>query len=83
MRKLCGALGIVTLILGFLGSAALAYLFGNETKIGKSGNLLEVRSWGTTIEIFIGSFLAFFVLSIILFALAEILDRLEIMDMDK
>lgn len=83
MKKTCGVLATIILILGFAGSIALAVIFGvrveevTEGTYYKYTTLVEHRDPGLTFSIFFGSFVSVLIISIILYALSEILERLE------
>ena len=83
MKKTCGVLATVILILGFIGSIVLAGVFGvrieevTEGTYYKYTTLVEHRDYGLTFGIFFGAFISVLIVSIILYALSEILERLE------
>lgn len=82
MKKLCNALAIITFVLGLVGSFILAKNLGRTLVYSSTKyNITEYeRSWGLTIGIFLGCMFSVVVLSAILWSLAEIMKRLEILE---
>ena len=72
MKKICSVLATLTLIFGLIGAFILAKDLGMP-------NLFDTeRNWGVTIGVFIGIACSAVVLSVILFAISEILENQEI-----
>lgn len=69
MKEKCKALGIVTIILGIFGGLAAAITMGKD--------IYGRRSIGLTLGIFVGIFISSLILTFILYALSEILEKLE------
>lgn len=71
MKKICSVLATLTLIFGLIGAFILAKDLGMP-------NLFDTeRNWGVTIGVFIGIACSAVVLSVILFALSQILENQE------
>lgn len=77
MKQICKTLGTISLVLGIIGSFALAGLNGTTLSISRFGDLEKVRNWPLTIIIFATSLLCVAAFSFILMGIAEILERLE------
>lgn len=78
MKQICKYLGFITLVLGVIGSIALANKFGVETSFSSLLSDFEItRNWLTTIIYFLSGLLSTGILSSILFGIAEILERIE------
>lgn len=69
MKNICKTIGIIILILGVIGSIALAAIFGKDT--------FGDRSWGVTIGYFVAGIVVTGIQSVIYLALSEIFEYLE------
>lgn len=75
MKSISKTFGAVIFILGIIGSVFIAIFFGKAINY----HSLELeRNWGITIILFVSCALPSIILSIILYALSEILERQEI-----
>lgn len=75
MKSISKTFGGIILILGAIGSILVAIFFG---KVMNYHSLELERDWGMTLLLFVSCVLPSIVLSIILYALSEILERQEI-----
>lgn len=77
MKKACRILGIIVLVLGIIGSIALAWDNGVVVTSDFFDDIDSKRSISLTIGWFAGGLLSTAVASVILFSISEILERLE------
>lgn len=76
MKEICKKIAIVVLVLGVIGSFALAAQLGKGYEYGFY-DIQEERDWFMTIVYFISGVVSTGIFSVIFFALAEILEKLE------
>lgn len=77
MKSICKTLGNIILFLGIIGSVFISNSFG---KVLNYEHMKPERDWTLTIILFLSCALSVIVLSVILYGISEILERLEKID---
>ena len=80
MQKTCIRLGVIIIIVGIIGSIALAWINGVTIETNSYFGVSKERSVPLTCAWLLGGLFSTAIGAVIMFSLAEILERLEMLD---
>lgn len=82
MQKTCITLAVIVIIVGIIGSIALAWNNGVTVNVNSYYGVKEERNVALTIGWLVGGLFSTAILSVILLSVGEILERLEILQIN-